>query len=134
MTNQMLNKVLSDMLEDGIALLRIEQSERPISAMSLRQVQSRFAFMVALLLIKAKSLGYEFTFGESYDDDNTGHMKGSLHYIRLAQDLNLFKDGKFLDINEDHKPLGEWWESIGGAWGGRFSDGNHYSLAYGGKK
>lgn len=30
--------------------------------------------------------------------------------------------------------IGEYWESIGGAWGGRFNDGNHYSLGHGGRK
>jgi hypothetical protein len=90
--------------------------------------------MISLLILKARSLGLDVTFGESFDDDNTGHMKNSLHYIRLAQDLNLFRDGVFLSKSEDHKELGEWWESIGGAWGGRFNDGNHYSLAHGGKK
>jgi hypothetical protein len=49
-------------------------------------------------------------------------------------DLNLFKDGKYLALTEDHKPLGEWWESQGGAWGGRFNDGNHYSLEHEGIK
>jgi hypothetical protein len=121
--NMAIGKIYTEMLTDGVMLLKMEQDAKPISSMSLREVQSRFAFMTALLLIKAKSIGLEFTFGESYDDDNIGHMKGSLHYIRLAQDLNLFKDGKFLS-----------WESIGGSWGGRFNDGNHYSLAYGGKK
>jgi hypothetical protein len=129
--NMAIGKIYTEMLTDGVMLLKMEQDAKPIC---LREVQSRFAFMTALLLIKAKSIGLEFTFGESYDDDNIGHMKGSLHYIRLAQDLNLFKDGKFLSSTEDHKELGLWWESIGGSWGGRFNDGNHYSLAYGGKK
>jgi len=30
--------------------------------------------------------------------------------------------------------LGEYWESIGGSWGGRFGDGNHYSLKYKGRR
>jgi len=27
---------------------------------------------------------------------------------------------------DDHRQLGEWGESQGGIWGGRFNDGNHY--------
>jgi len=88
--------------------------------------------MVALLILHAEQLGFEITLGDAYA--TTGHMKESLHYKRLAIDLNLFKDGKYLEKTEDHQPLGEYWESIGGSWGGRFKDGNHYSLAYGGKK
>jgi len=30
--------------------------------------------------------------------------------------------------------LGEYWEGMGGSWGGRFSDGNHFSLTHNGVK
>ena len=99
---------------------------------TLREKQSRFVRLVALLLIEADRLGYEVTFGDAYA--KSGHMKGSLHYIRLAIDLNLFKKGKYLKNTDDHILLGKYWESIGGAWGGRFGDGNHYSLKYKGKR
>lgn len=111
--------------------------------MNLRQKQSKFALMVSRLIAKAYELGYEVTLGDAYRDPRVfgkiGERKGygeskSAHKQRLAIDLNLFKDGKFLSGTEDHKPLGEWWESQGGAWGGRFEDGNHYSLEHGGIK
>lgn len=88
--------------------------------------------MIADLIIFAYDNGYEITLGDAYA--KTGHKKNSLHYIRLAIDLNLFKDGQYLDKTEDHKPLGEFWESMGGSWGGRFNDGNHYSLEHIGRK
>lgn len=94
--------------------------------------------MAATLIQKAKELGYEVTLGDAYRDQRCPYgASGSLHRKRLAIDLNLFKDGKFLQKTEDHKPLGEFWESIGGSWGGRFKtnpDGNHYSLEYRGMK
>jgi hypothetical protein len=31
---------------------------------------------------------------------------------------------------EAYKPLGIKWELLGGTWGGRFNDGNHFSLAH----
>ena len=51
-------------------------------------------------------------------------------------DFNLFKDGKYLTATEDYTQLGEYWESLGGCWGGRFSsaDGNHFSLEHEGCK
>jgi hypothetical protein len=58
----------------------------------------------------------------------------SLHKDRLAIDLNLFKNQDYLKSTEDYLPLGEYWESIGGAWGGRFNDGNHFSLEHNGRK
>ncbi|MEJ1409386.1 MAG: M15 family metallopeptidase [Candidatus Sedimenticola sp. (ex Thyasira tokunagai)] len=96
--------------------------------MTLRQQQSKFAHMIALLILHAEQLGYEVTFGDAWA--KTGHIDGSFHYKRLALDLNLFKGGRYLRSTKAHQPLGEYWESIGGTWGGRFTrkDGNHYSL------
>jgi len=96
--------------------------------MTIREKQSLFVRMVALLIDYATELGYELTFGDAYA--KSGHINGSFHYKRLAIDFNLFKDGEYLTETEDHLPLGEFWESIGGSWGGRFKrkDGNHYSL------
>lgn len=109
---------------------------------TLRQKQSRFVRMVARLIEYAYSQGYELTFGEAWRtpeqcelNAKTGKgIRNSLHADRLAIDLNLFRDGKFLAQSSDHRPLGEWWESIGGTWGGRFGDGNHYSLEHQGRK
>lgn len=100
--------------------------------MTLREKQSKFVAMVADLIRFAYDNGYELTFGDAFAQ--FGHKKNSLHYYRLAIDLNLFKNGEWLKQTEDHKMLGEYWESIGGSWGGRFNDGNHYSLAYNGMK
>ena len=111
--------------------------------MTLREKQSKFARMVADLILKAYEMGYEITLGDAYRDPRLhgglgvrmgyGHSK-SCHKLRLAIDLNLFKDGVFLQTSDDHKKLGEWWESQGGTWGGRFHDGNHYSLEHEGMK
>lgn len=100
--------------------------------MRLREKQSKFVRMVALLIQFAYERGYELTFGDAWARD--GHMSNSLHYDRLAIDLNLFVDGTYLTTTEAHKELGEFWESIGGSWGGRFDDGNHYGLEHGGRK
>lgn len=99
--------------------------------------------MIGLLIEWAYQNGYELTFGDAYRDPrlhgDVGVKKGygkdiSLHKSRLAVDFNLFKDGRFLQETEDHRPLGEYWESLGGSWGGRFQDGNHYSLEHEGRK
>src|SRR3972149_3737376 len=96
--------------------------------MTLRYEQTKFVFMVAKLINFAYEQNYELTFGDAWA--SSGHKADSFHYKRLAIDLNLFRDGKFLSETADHKPLGEYWESLGGTWGGRFKspDGNHYSL------
>lgn len=111
--------------------------------MTLREKQSKFARMVAQLLTHAFDSGYEVTLGDAFRDPRLHGAVGvklgygaasSCHKLRLAIDLNLFKDGQFLEGTEAHRPLGEWWESIGGSWGGRFNDGNHYSLEHEGKR
>jgi hypothetical protein len=106
---------------------------------TLGQKQKRFAKLLPRLIDKAHELGYEVSLGDAFRDPRVfgqlgeskgyGHRK-SAHKMRLAVDLNLFKDGKFLQATDDHKPLGEWWESQGGSWGGRFNDGNHYALEH----
>ena len=103
--------------------------------MTLRQKQSQFARMFARLILHAEILGYEVTldYGRRCDDCLVGH-KDSLHKLKLAHDINLFKDNRFLSSTKAHEPLGLYWESIGGSWGGRFEDGNHYSLAYKGMR
>ena len=99
--------------------------------------------MVAQLIEQAFKMGYEVTLGDAYRDPRVfgkmGERSGygesrSAHKLRLAIDLNLFRDGKYLSSTEAHRPLGEWWEGQGGSWGGRFNDGNHYSLEHGGVK
>jgi uncharacterized protein YdbL (DUF1318 family) len=105
--------------------------------------QQLFSKMVVKLISFAHLKGYEVTLGDAYRDPRVfgqlGERKGygesrSAHKQRLAIDLNIFKDGRYLQSTADHKELGEYWESIGGAWGGRFEDGNHYSLEHDGIK
>lgn len=101
--------------------------------MSLRKQQSEFAVKVAELIYYAYAQGYELTFGDAYRDPRAifpYSSKSSKHYSRLAIDLNLFENGKYLSSTEDHRKLGEYWEKIGGIWGGRFDDGNHYEWPY----
>lgn len=103
--------------------------------MTLGEKQRKFVRMVGQLITFAHDHGYEMTFGHALrcQECPTGKAE-SLHKTRLAVDFNLFKDGEFLSKTEDHLPLGEFWESIGGTWGGRFHDGNHYSIEHNGIK
>lgn len=108
--------------------------------MTLRERQYEFAKRVAYLILQAYNMGYTVSLGDAYRDrrvfGDVGESKGyghpkSKHKQRLAIDLNLFKDGEYLTKTSDHKQLGEWWESQGGVWGGRFDDGNHYEAPKG---
>jgi len=113
--------------------------------MSLFQTQKEFTLLIPALLHRARELGYDVTLGDAFRDPRVhgelgvkmgyGH-RNSAHKRRLAIDLNLFKNGQFLEGTEDHRMLGEWWEKQHplARWGGRFADGNHYSFEYEGVK
>lgn len=109
-----------------------------ISPKSLRQKQSLFILLFGHLIAWAYDQGYELTFGDAYDTDGDGgHMKGTVHNLRLAVDVNLFRGGMFLDGSESHFEMGNYWLSLHPLcrWGGKFlhPDGNHYSLTHEGK-
>ena len=103
--------------------------------MTLGQKQRTFTKNIAILILEAYELGYELTFGDCYRDARCdyGH-KQSLHRSRLAVDLNLFKDGMYLqdnEANEAHSELHTIWDSFGGA--ERIdNDLNHYSFSHNG--
>lgn len=66
-------------------------------------------------------------------------MEDGLHYQRLAQDLNLFVNEKWMDRDcPEWQELGKTWEGFHplARWGGRFAfvDLNHISIEHGGKK
>jgi hypothetical protein len=47
--------------------------------MTLSEKQRLFVRLIGKLIEWAYQQGYELTLGESFDDDNIGHMKNSLH-------------------------------------------------------
>ncbi len=109
--------------------------------MTLSEKQQKFARMLGLLLHHvATRHGYEVTIGEVHRtkamaekmaEEGKG-ISNSLHILKLAADLHLFIGGTYQTSTEAHKPLGKFWKSMGGSWGGDFGDGNHYSLKHNG--
>lgn len=113
--------------------------------MTLREARVNFSRAFAELVIHAFYLGFEAAFDEVTEritekDPTSDHMKHSLHHLGLAGDLILYKDGKYLSDTESYRVLGEWWEKEGRTlrlplrWGGRFGDGNHFSIEWKGRK
>ncbi|MEG0056775.1 M15 family metallopeptidase [Hafnia sp.] len=111
--------------------------------MTLSEKQQLFVSLIAQLIMWANDKGYRLTFGEAYRAPEQAKLNAksgagianSLHTQRLAVDFNLFVNGEYKTKTEDYLPLGEYWESLGGAWGGRFKsrpDGNHFSLEHNG--
>lgn len=115
--------------------------------MTLGEAQRVFTFDVARLILEASAGGYGFTFGWAYRPPEFAVMyaqmkKGipnSLHELRLAVDLNLFRGEEYLTDTESYRPLGDYWKSLRSenAWGGDFQtnpDGNHFSRSWEGRR
>lgn len=113
--------------------------------MTLGQKQELFMRLLPRLIDKAHELGFNVRGGDLFRDPRVhgalGVKKGyghprSAHKNKLAIDLNLFRKGAFLINTEDHSELGSWWEKQHELcrWGGRFNDGNHYSIEHDGVK
>lgn len=107
--------------------------------------QELFAFLLGQLLGRIYAQGYSVRMGETWRSNSAqqaalregrSKVSRSLHQDKLAADLNLFRGGEYLDKTEDHRAFGEWWETLHPLcrWGGRFADGNHYSVTHGGRK
>ena len=124
--------------------------------MTLRQKQSLFLKNFALLVLWAFDNGYELTGGELLrtEDQQLLYFEGqslkkigsdlkllkaekksktmdSDHLKKLAVDINLFIDGKYVTDKESYKPLHDYWKSLhpdnysGYEWNW---DYNHYAM------
>jgi len=113
--------------------------------MKLGEQQELFMRQVPRLIDKAHELGFEVRGGDLFRDPRSHGKLGkrkaygnaySCHKLKLAIDLLLFEDGKYLTSTEDYRELGEWWEEQHplNCWGGRFEDGNHFSMTRDGLK
>ena len=99
--------------------------------MSLGEKQRAFSKALAQLILYAYEQGYEISMGDVWA--KTGHKVNSNHYIRLAADLNLFKNGVYLTDGTGHAILHDYWDTLGGA--KRIDkDLNHYSFEHEGRR
>lgn len=112
----------------------------------MSKLQEEFAQSAALLIQKAKEMGYGVTLGPAFREPEqaaadaaagTGILR-SLHCERLAIDLNFFKEGQWIKDGSRLHDIGAWWKSLGESyrWGGDFKrvDGNHFSITPDGKR
>ena len=106
--------------------------------MTLREKQSIFLKNIAKLILWSFENGYELTGQELfrtqeqqdiYFKTGKSKVKYSKHQDKLAIDLNLFINGKYVTDKESFKPLAEYWRSLhhrnisGSDWGWDF---NHF--------
>lgn len=106
--------------------------------MTLLEKQQAFAEAIGQLLAFIYARGWAVTFGDAWRPDAKGHMPGSLHYSRLAIDLNLFVRGVWMDTDcPEWQELGVVWKTFHelARWGGDFRsrDLNHFSFEHEGR-
>ena len=113
-----------------------------VGMMTLRETRILYTKCLCHLVMWANSEpGWEVAFGEDFDEadpkEKRRHMRGSLHYLGLANDLALYIHGEYQTSTEAYKKLGERWKALNPLcrWGGDFKkkDGGHFSVTYGGK-
>lgn len=103
-----------------------------------------FSRLLPRLLDEAHNQGFEVSVGEVYrtpdqalrNEQEGRGIRNSLHTVSLAVDLRLFRGEMYLTHSSEYEELGLWWEHQDPlcAWGGRFGDGNHFSIQWGGRK
>jgi hypothetical protein len=120
--------------------------------LALGEKQEVFSYLLAQLIIFAYGRGLKIRMGEvlrmqAQADANAASGAGisnSLHLLKLAVDINLFRDGEYLLDIEDYRPLGDFWKGLaeGCRWGGDFKDSQgrlkpdsvHFSIEHNGVK
>lgn len=107
--------------------------------MTLREAQSLFAKLIGQTISWICGHdGWELTFGDFNRPDRLGHMENSLHYVRLAADMNLFVNGSWIQHDsEEWEAIGSYWTALHPMcrWGGHFKQGdlNHFSMEWEGR-
>ena len=112
--------------------------------------QMLFSELISKFILVLVEHGYKVTLGEAWRNPKIADayasigkgIKNSVHTHRMAIDLNLFKDGVWLNRTESYLLAGEIWEAMSTSevqccWGGRFldrPDGNHFSFSHAGAK
>jgi len=103
--------------------------------MTVGEKQERFTEMYCSLLLYLLAKRYRIR--QKYllrcDDCKVGHTT-SLHKLGLAIDLVFMDDSGPITDTEQYREAGEFWEALGGSWGGRFYDGGHFSLEHNGMR
>jgi hypothetical protein len=112
--------------------------------MRLIERQKLFMRLLPRLLDYCHAAGYEVTGSELWRTPEMAAwyarrglgIENSLHCDRLAIDLNFFRNGRWIKDGSQLEDVGRFWESLHPLcrWGGRFGDGNHFSITYRGRK
>ena len=108
--------------------------------MSLGDERRKFTEAIALLTLFARYYGRHvmgqewFLAGDQLKRCMNCEVgdEDSVHKLALAEDMNLYIDGKWIEDNTGHDVLHDFWDMLGGA-SRILGDMNHYSFKWQGK-
>jgi hypothetical protein len=123
---QLQAKILADGYEFTLGEAQRSAEQAAINALSLYDRARIRALLETKYPVLADAIGCSVSRG----------IKNSNHRNRLAIDLNLYKDDRYLDDAADYLRFGEFWKSLHplARWGGDFGDSDHFSFEYNGVK
>lgn len=98
---------------------------------TLIEKQFRFTRMIVQLQAKITELGFEYIYGEAYRYPIDSQ---SVHSFRLAINLPIYLNKRAVSDKTILEPIGAYWELLGGYWGGRANEKDHFSIEYQGRK
>mgnify|MGYP001595270524 CR=1 FL=1 len=82
--------------------------------------------------MKIQELNRELETQKRYLSEGKSKTLDSRHIDKLAVDIVLFRDGVADFTPDSYRPFGNYWETIGGRWGGRFGvDKSQYESVIG---
>uniref|UniRef100_A0A6M3KMM6 Putative peptidase n=1 Tax=viral metagenome TaxID=1070528 RepID=A0A6M3KMM6_9ZZZZ len=95
--------------------------------MNLGYAQEEFSYMLGDLLVWCREQGIRVRTGDVFA--HNGHKEGSNHYLKLAADLYVYKQGATEQDMGAHRRMHDAWDTMGGA--PRIEhDMNHYSVVW----
>ena len=101
--------------------------------MSLGDERRRFTEAIALLTLFSRYQGWYFAvdMARRCEECPVGD-EDSVHKLGLAEDMNLYIDGDYIEDGTGHDVLHDFWDMLGGA-PRILIDMNHYSFEWQGK-
>ena len=101
--------------------------------MTLGDKRRRFTEAIALLTLYARYKGWYLAVDMAKRCMNcTVGDEDSVHKLGLAEDMNLYIDGIYIEDSTGHDELHDLWDLLGGA-PRILADMNHYSFKHNGK-
>jgi hypothetical protein len=94
--------------------------------------QEEFTILIARLILWGNAQGYKMHLGEGFNAAGIGHKKNSNHYLKLAQDIFIYKNGVDEQDEEAHQRMHDAWDQMEGA-PRILNDLNHYSVVWEGR-